>query len=68
MNSSIKARLAALQAAAAEKPRGVAIMTLLGNGTWAACKGPHTPSRVFQTEQAARAYLSGCESIIIIDI
>lgn len=68
MNSSIKARLAALQAAAAEKPRGVAIMTLLGNGTWTACKGPHTPSRVFQTEQAARAYLSGCKSIIIIDI
>ena len=68
MNSSIKARLAALQAAAAEKPRGAAIMALLADGAWAACKGPHSPSRVFQTERAARAYLSGCESIIIIDI
>lgn len=67
-NNSIKARLAALQAIATQKRTGVAIMTLLENGEWAACRGPQSASKVFQREQDARAYLSGCESIVIIDI
>lgn len=67
-NNSIKARLAALQTIAAQKRTGVAIMTLLENGAWAACRGSQSASKVFQREQDARAYLSGCESIVIIDI
>jgi hypothetical protein len=68
MNSSIKARLASLQAIAAQKQEGVAIMTLLENGAWAACRAPQSPEKVFQTEQDARAYLSGCDPIIVIDV
>lgn len=68
MNNSIKARLASLQAIAAKKREGVAIMTLLENGAWAACRGPQSPTKVFQTERAARDYLSDCESVIIIDL
>ena len=68
MNNSIKARLVSLQAIAAQKREGVAIMTLLENGEWAACRAPQSPAKVFQTQQAARDYLSGCESVIIIDI
>ncbi len=68
MNSSIKARLASLQAIAAQKQEGVAIMTLLENGAWAACRAPQRPAKVFQTQEAARDYLSDCESVIIIDL
>ena len=68
MNNSIKARLASLQAIAAQKQEGIAIMILLENGEWAACRAPQSPAKVFQTEQEAKAYLSGCESIIIIDL
>lgn len=64
MNSSIKARLASLQAIAAQKQ----IMTLLENGAWAACRAPQSPAKVFQTQEAARDYLSDCESVIIIDL
>lgn len=68
MNNGIKARLAALRAIAAQTQKGVAIMTLLENGAWAACRAPQSPERVFQTEQDARAYLSGCDPIIVIDV
>ena len=68
MNNSIKSRLAVLRAIAAQKQRGVAIMTLLENSAWAACRGPQSPTRVFRVEQEARAYLSNCESVIVIDI
>ena len=68
MNGGIKARLAALRAIAAQKHTGVAIMTLLENGAWAACRAPQSPAKVFQTEQEAKAYLSDCESVIIIDL
>ena len=68
MNSSIKARLASLQAIAAQEKTGAALMTLLENGAWAACRAPQSPAKVFQTEQAARDYLSDCESVIIIDL
>ena len=68
MNSGIKARIASLQAIAAQKQEGAALMTLLENGTWAACRAPQSPAKVFQTEQAARDYLSDCESVIIIDL
>ena len=68
MNSSIKARLASLQAIAAQKQEGVAIMTLLEKGAWAACRAPQSPAKVFQTQEAARDYLSDCESVIIIDL
>lgn len=68
MNNSIKSRLAALRAIAAQKQTGVAIMTLLENGAWAACRAPQSPAKVFQTEQEAKAYLSDCESVIIIDL
>ena len=68
MHNSIKARIASLQAIAAQKQTGVAIMTLLENGAWAACRAPQSPEKVFQTEQAARDYLSDCESVIIIDL
>ena len=68
MNSSIKARLASLQAIAAQKQEGVAIMTLLENDAWAACRAPQSPAKVFQTQEAARDYLSDCESVIIIDL
>ncbi len=68
MNNGIKARIASLQAIAAQKQEGVAIMTLLENGEWAACRAPQSPAKVFQTEQEAKAYLSDCESVIIIDI
>ena len=68
MNSSRKALLASLQAIAAQKQEGVAIMTLLENGAWAACRAPQSPAKVFQTQEAARDYLSDCESVIIIDL
>lgn len=68
MNSSIKTRLAALQAIAAQKQEGVAIMTLLENGAWAACRAPQSPAKVFQTKPEARDYLSDCECVIIIDL
>lgn len=68
MNSSIKARLASLQAIAAQKQEGAALMTLLENGAWAACRAPQSPAKVFQTQEAARDYLSDCESVIIIDL
>ena len=68
MNNGIKARIAALQAIAAQEKTGVAIMTLLENGAWAACRAPQSPAKVFQTEQAARDYLSGCDPIIVIDV
>lgn len=68
MNNGIKARLASLQAIAAQKREGVAIMTLLENGAWAAYRAPQSPVKVFQTEQAARDYLSGCDPIIVIDV
>ena len=69
MNNSIKARITRLQAIAAQKQEGAAlIMTLLENGTWAACRAPQSPAKVFQTEQAARDYLSDCECVIIIDL
>ena len=66
--SSIKARIACLQAIAAQKQEGVAIMTLLESGALAACRAPQSPAKVFQTEQEAHAYLSDCESVIIIDL
>ena len=68
MNNSIKARLARLQEIAAQKQEGAALMTLLENGAWAACRAPQSPEKVFQTEQDARAYLSGCDPIIVIDV
>ena len=68
MNSGIRARIASLQAIAAQKQTGIAIMTLLENGAWAACRAPQSPEKVFQTEQDARAYLSGCDPIIVIDV
>ena len=68
MNNSIKARLASLQAIVAQKQTGVAIMLLLENGAWAACRAPQSPAKVFQTEQDARAYLSGYDPIIVIDV
>jgi hypothetical protein len=68
LNNGIKARIAALQAIAAQEKTGAAIMTLLENGAWAACRAPQSPAKVFQTEQAARDYLSDCESVIIIDL
>ena len=66
--NSIKSRIAALQAIAAQKQTGVAIMTLLENGAWEACRAPQSPAKVFQTQEAARDYLSGCECVIIIDL
>lgn len=68
MNNSIKTRIAALRAIAAQKQTGVAIMNLLENGAWAACRAPQSPAKVFQSEQAARDYLSDCECVIIIDL
>lgn len=68
MNNRIKARIAALQAIAAQRQEGAALMTLLENGAWAACRAPQSPEKVFQTEQDARAYLSGCDPIIVIDV
>lgn len=68
MSNSVKDRIARLQAIAAQKQMGVAIMLLLENGAWAACRAPQSPAKVFQTEQAARDYLSDCESVIIIDL
>ena len=68
MNNGIKARLASLQAIAAQEKTGAALMTLLENGAWAACRAPQSLAKVFQTEQAARDYLSDCDSIIIIDL
>ena len=68
MSNSIKARIARLQAIAAQKQEGAALMTLLENGAWAACRAPQSPEKVFQTEQDARAYLSGCDPIIVIDV
>lgn len=68
LNNGIKARLASLQAIAAQEKTGVAIMTLLENGAWAACRAPQSPAKVFQTQEAARDYLSDCECVIIIDL
>ena len=67
-SNSIKARLAALQKIAAQKRGGPAIMVLLEDGTWSACKGPNRPPIVFPTEATAKAYLEECENIIIIDV
>ena len=68
LNNGIKARLASLQAIAAQEKTGAAIMTLLENGAWAACRAPQSPAKVFQTQEAARDYLSDCECVIIIDL
>ena len=68
MSSSIKLRIARLQAIAAQEKTGAALMAMLENGAWAACRAPQSPEKVFQTEQAARDYLSDCDSIIIIDL
>ena len=68
LNNGIKARLASLQAIAAQEKTGVAIMTLLENGAWAACRAPQSPAKVFQTEEGVRDYLSDCECVIIIDL
>lgn len=68
MNNGIKTRIATLQAVAAQKQEGVAIMTLLENGAWAACRSPQSTEKVFQAEKDARAYLSGCDPIIVIDV
>ena len=68
MSNSVKDRIARLQAIAAQEKTGAALMTLLENGAWAACRAPQSPAKVFQTEQAARDYLSDCESVIIIDL
>lgn len=68
MNSSIKGRLAALQELAAQKQDGVAIMSLLENGEWAACRGPQSPTKTFKTQSAAREYLTGCNCVIVIDV
>ena len=68
MNNSIKARIASLQAIAAQKKNGVAIMSLLPDCTWAACRGSGAVTKVFDTEQAARAYLTDCDTVIVIDL
>ena len=68
MNNSIKSRIVRLQEIAAQKQEGAALMTLLENGAWAACRAPQSPAKVFQTQEAARDYLSDCESVIIIDL
>lgn len=68
MNSSIKSRLTALQAVAAQKQNSVAIMSLLPDGTWAACRGSGAATKVFDTEQAASAYLADCDTVIVIDL
>ena len=68
MNNSIKARLVSLQAIAAQKQDAVAIMTLLENGAWAACRGPQDHAKVFQTEQEARDYSADCKCVIVIDL
>ena len=67
MSSSIKLRIARLQAIAAQEKTGAALMAMLENGAWAAYRAPQSPVKVFQTEQAARDYLSGCDPIIVID-
>lgn len=68
MNSSIKSRIIALQTVAAQKKNSVAIMSLLPDGTWAACRGSGAVTKVFDTEQAARAYLTDCDTVIVIDL
>lgn len=68
MSSSIKLRIARLQAIAAQEKTGAALMAMLENGAWAAYRAPQSPVKVFQTEQAARDYLSDCECVIIIDL
>lgn len=68
MNNSIKSRIARLQAIAAQKQNGVAIMSLLPDGTWAACKGSGAATKVFDTDQAASAYLADCDTVIVIDL
>lgn len=45
MSNSIKARIARLQAIAAQKQEGAALMTLLENGAWAACRAPQSLQR-----------------------
>ena len=67
-SNSIKSRLAALQKIAAQNRGGPAIMILLEDGTWSACKGPNSLPIVFPTEATAQAYLEECENIIIIDV
>ena len=67
-SNSIKARLAALQKIAAQNRGGPAIMVLLEDGTWSACKGPNSLPIFFPTEATAQAYLEECENIIIIDV
>ena len=49
--NSIKSQIAALQAIAAQKQEGVAIMTLLENGAWEACRAPQSLAKVFQTNR-----------------
>ena len=68
MSSSIKLRIAALQAIAAQEKTGAALMAMLENGAWAAYRASQSPAKVFQTQEAARDYLSDCESVIIIDL
>ena len=68
MNNSVKARIKVLQSIAAQKQNSVAIMSILPDGTWAACRGSGTVAKTFETEQAAQTYLTGCDTIIVIDL
>ena len=68
MNTSIKARIAALQALSARQQSGVAIMALLEDGAWSASRGPRGPTKIFQSERDAQEYLANCETIIVLDI
>lgn len=43
-------------------------MSLLPDGTWAACKGSGAATKVFDTDQAASAYLADCDTVIVIDL
>ena len=68
MNTSIKARIAALQALSARQQSGVAIMALLEDGAWSASRGSRGPTKIFQSERDAQEYLANCETIIVLDI
>lgn len=67
MNNSIKARLAALQALAAQKRSSIGFMQLRETGEWFACRGGGR-SNVFPTEGDAKKFLTGCTPVIIIDV
>lgn len=66
-SNSIKARLAALQAIAAQKRSGVAVILPTESG-FVVSRGDGKASRVYNTLSEAQSFYAACKTVIIIDV